>query len=251
MNKVDIKFMGHCTILIKTDTVNFILDPNFASKLFYLRRLDKPVLDTESFHDVNAILISNAHHHRLHPSSFKHFKQTAQMILPLGLGKFVNTYFNFRLTELKAGAQTTLADWKIIAIKSLHKGFRKCLFSRKKSLNYILKSQDKTIFYCSDTKYDGAYFFDIGKEYNIDLAILPIDHVGPDFLARKRYKSISNALQACQDLGAKKMLPYCFGSFNFSGRKAKSVLKKLKKETELTGIDERVHVLNPGEILSL
>ncbi|MBU0506861.1 MAG: MBL fold metallo-hydrolase [bacterium] len=247
MSEITIRYLGHSSLMIHADNINFLFDPNFDVKLMKMKRLDEPKIDQELLHEVQVILISNPHHHRLNLPSFKFLKQAAQLILPLGLSKIVNTYFHFRVTELKAGAQTEVGEIKIIGIKSLHKAFRNCSLIRKNALNYIIKTPTKTIFYCSDSPYDGSYFFDLGKEYNIDVAILPIDHVGLDIFAKNRYMTREQALQAMQDLGAKKMIPYCFGSFNFAGRKRENVLNLFKKDIEKASLEEKVIILEPGQ----
>lgn len=251
MSKTKVKFLGHTTVQVQSQNVNFIFDPNFINKLCSLKRKDKPVILTEELHNINAILISNAHRNRLNLDSLKYFKQVSQIVLPMGVGKVFKNFFQFHFNELKAGAQTTIGDCEIHAIRSLHRGSRGLGFKYKNSLNYIIKMPHHKLFYCSDTKYEGAYFHKIGKEHKIDLAILPIDHVGPDLISRKRYMTASQALHAFRDLGAAKMIPNCYGAFNFSGRTAKKVLKGLNQEIEKHDLKDKVAVLQPGEEIEL
>jgi len=251
MSKVAITFLGHTTVLIKSEEISIITDPNFSDKTLSLKRKDQPIINPDALNSVNVITISNAHHNRLNTDSFKYFKQDVQMVLPIGLGKLVNTYFNFRLSELKEDAEKVIGSSKIIAKKSLHRGFRTSGLTFSNSLHYIFKLGDKTIFYCSDTKYDGTYFFELGKAYDIDLAILPIDHVGPDLTANGRYLNVSRAVQAFQDLNAKKMLPVSYGSFSFSGHSKESVEKKLLKEIEKHSLQDKIQIVEPGGDLTL
>ena len=253
MTKATITFLGHTTVLINMDGILFIIDPNFSKKISLLKRLDDNLIniDTDKLHQIQVILLTNAHRNRFDTGSFRFFKQTAQVILPLGSSKFLGKYYRFHKNELKAGAETKIGNCQIIALKSLHRGFRTCSALKTNSLNYMLKTPDQTIFYCSDTRYDGAYFYDIGREYNIDLAILPVDHVGIDALAKNRFMNTSQALQAFRDLNAKKMLPVAFGSFNFAQRKAAKVIENIKAEMLKQNLGDEVCILDRGESLTI
>ncbi|HLD43975.1 MAG TPA: hypothetical protein VJC18_00965, partial [bacterium] len=139
----------------------------------------------------------------------------------------------------------------VTGVKSLHRAYRSNVFVQKPALHYLLHLGDKTIFYCSDTSYDGSFFFDVGKDQKIDLAILPVDHISPDLVAKKRFMNTRNALQAIQDMGAPKMIPYAFGAFNFASRKADKIVAQLKKDAEQLNLLDRIHVLAPGEEMVL
>ena len=249
MSRTSITFNGHTTILFRAGELRFIFDPNFENKTLMLNRMDKPVFDADEMHQVNSILISNAHHNRLAPSSFKYFKQTAQVMMPLGLGRILSRFYHFHINELKAGAETTIGDCRIIAVKALHRGFRTPDFGYKNALNYLIKAPGFTLFYVSDSRHEGDYFYKIGKEHNIDVVCMPLDHVGPDLIAGKRFLSTREALQAFRDLGASRMIPYGYGSFNFNGRSRDKVEKKLFEEMAKAGLSDEICILKPGETL--
>ncbi|MBF0103779.1 MAG: MBL fold metallo-hydrolase [Deltaproteobacteria bacterium] len=251
MNECSITFLGHTTVWLKTSDISLVIDPNFDKKMFYLRRLDDPSINTEDLHKVNCVLLSNAHHHRMNLDALRYFKQTAQIILPMGLGRIISRFHRFPINELKNGAEMGIGSCQIIGLKPLHRGFRNCPLIPQNSLHYIIKLPTATVFYCSDTKYDGACFFDIGKNYNIDVAILPIDHLNPDFIAGKRYMTPAEAVQAFKDLGAKKMIPNAFGSFNYHGRTFEKISETLSQEMTKQGVTSEVCLLRPGEKIDL
>jgi len=235
-----LKFLGHTTIYLNLDNVHLIIDPHFGRKLHFLKRKDQPIFNFEELHNVDAILISHLNKHRFDLSSFCYFKQSTQIILPLGRGKLLNKHFQFHVSELKGGAQTTIGNCEIHAIKTLN----------NKGINYIIKSNTLTIFYATDSKYDGAYFYDIGKKYNIDLAILPIAPVCPTLFSKGNMNS-KQALQAFQDLKAKKMVPNCFGSFSYSGHSTEKIIEAFQKEINQLDLLDQVQILRAGEEIDI
>lgn len=246
MSKTKVKFLGHTTVLVQTGYVNFIFDPNFSHKLRWLKRKTKPFIPFEDLHNVHAILISNARRHRFDLDSMRYFKQASQIILPLGLARRFDKSFAFHLIELKPGAQTNVSDCRVTAIKALAPAA-----TRRGGLNYLVKTPMYTIFYATDTAYQGAYFHKIGRDFKITLAILPIDHVGFDFCASKRYMNPAQALHAFQDLGADKMLPVCYGAFHLSRRSPDKFLKEFENEVASQGLTNKVVVLRPGDEIKL
>lgn len=253
MTQTTITYLGHTGLLITSDQVRFVIDPNFSSKVVSLKRQQPSahLQYIDQLHQVNAILYTNAHHHRLDTKSLGFFKQTAQLVLPLGLGSVIPKVYRFHQTELKDGAELHFGDCYIRAIKARHRGFRKSGLTHKACLNYLIKTPTGNIFYCSDSAYEGAYFYDIGQEFKIDVAILPIDHVGPDFSAGKRYMTAKQALQAFGDLQASQMVPNCYGAFSFSGHKIDKILAELNQQIAEQDLQSKVKVLQPGEIFCL
>lgn len=240
--------MGHSSFLITTRDVKFVFDPCFSNNICFVNRDQPAVYDPIELHDVQVIVLSNANKNRFDIRSLKFFKQNTQMIVPSGMGESLKIEFDSRITEMADSAETSVGHNKIIAYQSLYTGFKNLFSSRINSLNYILKNTDMTLFYCSESKYEGVYFYDLGKKHNIDVAIIPIDHVCPDFLAGKRFMSMSKAIQTCLDLNAKVMIPCSYGAFNFSKRVYEEELEKLNTEIEKFGVRDRIKVLQPGEI---
>lgn len=252
MTQVQIQFLGHAGILIQSEQLKLVVDANFSSRIPFIRRVGAVApVPFESLQKVQAIFYTNAHHHRLDVPSLRCFKQTTQIFTPLEVASVIPSMFQFHRTEFKDGAEIEVGDIKVKAIKGLHRAFRKSGLRYPLSLNYLFKVAGKTVFYCSDTRYDGAYFYDLGQEHKIDLAILPIDHVGPDQLATNRYMDLHQALQAFQDLKAAQMLPVCYGAFNFSARSSEAFLENFRTEVNRLQLAERVLILEPFTSLFL
>lgn len=251
MSKTIVRFLGHTSVLIEHSGLQVIFDPNFSNKIPFIKRKSPAVFDPFALHKTNVILYSAGCHHRLNTLSLRYFKQSTQIIMPMGLSKFVGDFFSFRISELKGGAEKQISDCNIKAVKSLNKSSRFPQWNAGNCLNYILRWPDFTVLYVGESSYDGSYFHELGSEHKIDLAILPIDHVGPDAQALNKHMTPTQALQAFLDLNAKKMIPNCFGAFNWSKRDEQKFLEAFKTEVASLQLQEKIFMLSPGENLEL
>lgn len=248
---LSISFLGHTTISVKSESLRLVFDPNFNRQLFNIKRQSPAVFRVDDLNQTQVVLFTSAHHHRLDISSLGYFKQNVQVLVPRGLAKIISTYFEFHLSELKDGATVKFGNTTITALKAKHRGFRKMGFGYPLALNYLVKTPERTILYVGDTSYEGAYFHDLGQKHKIDVACLPVDHVGLDSLAVNRYLKPSQAIQAFEDLGASLMVPHSFGAFNFAGRSFDNVKDELMGEAKRHGVEGRVKNLHPGEFFQL
>jgi L-ascorbate metabolism protein UlaG (beta-lactamase superfamily) len=245
-----IQYIGHTTVLVSAKGLQLVFDPNFNKKIPMIKRQQEAVFNPLDLHKTQAIFYTNAHYHRLDLKSLKYFSLTSQIIIPIGISKIIKPSFPFHITELKEDAEMTMGESQVYAYKALYKA-KRALNHYSNCLNYVVKTPSLTFCYISDTRYEGLYFYDMGKKHAIDVAFLPIDHVGPDSTARSRYLDIPKALQAFLDLGAKKLVPVCYGAFNFSHRNHEKFKEKLLKEAEKLNIADKMCLLAPGESLKV
>jgi L-ascorbate metabolism protein UlaG (beta-lactamase superfamily) len=106
------------------------------------------------------------------------------------------------------------------------------------------------ILYGTDSPY-GKHFAEIKNRFKIDVAILPIGHVAPDFWAGKRYLSVAEAIQAFVDLGADTLIPNAYGAFAWDASSHGRIRDQLNEEIFKQSLRERVRVLKPGETFEL
>lgn len=247
-----ITFLGHTTILVEYGDTRVIIDPNFSRGLPLMRRHDSPVFTPREMHRVHTVLFSNPRLNRLNIGSLKYFKQnTTRVLLPKGLAKFVKRFYQFPVTEIEPNQEIDVGNIRITPIPSRHFSMRFFL-PHQTSLNFLLRTPDKTIFYCSDLKYDKDFFTQIGTGRTIDLAVLPIDYVGNDFVNKGNFLNVTDALKAFGDLGAKTMLPNAYGSFVWKGRNPHLARQALENAVDTDrSLKERVKILDPGASMAV
>lgn len=252
MSETIVKYLGHTTVLIECGPDRIIIDPNFSSGMPLARRQEKSVFDPHELHDIAGLLISNPRLNRLDQGSLKFFKQRkTRVVIAKGLGQYIKRFFNFAVSEMEAGQSVSFGEIHVTAIPRRHFSVR-FLMPHKISLNFIIQTPDKTIFYGSDLKYDKDFFTQLGESYKIDLAILPIDYVGSSWVNRGNFLTMHDALRAFEDLGARLLLPNGHSAFVWLGRNPMAARQLLEQELEKNrSLKEKVHILNPGATLAI
>lgn len=238
-----LKFLGHTSILIESGDLHLLFDPVFTEKWPFQKRKQPFQLDLELLQQVNCLALTSPHHHRFQPDSLRYFKQSTQVIVPSGSSDLVQGYFNFHLTELSPGASIDLGQNKLHAIEALHRGHRGLNYKYKLCLNYVLETPGKTYFFCSDNRYEGHYFHEIGEKFKIDVAILPIGQLGKNALKSNRNLNPKLSVQAFEDLKAKTFVPYFYGSFGESAN-TDDLLIELKAEMTEHGLESHLQILD-------
>lgn len=239
-----LKFLGHTSILIESEDLNLLFDPVFTNQIPFKKRKQPFVHHPDVLQKVNCLALTSPHHHRFQPDSLRYFKQSTQVIVPQDCADLVQGFFNFHLTELSDGASIKLGQNKLYAIEALHRGHRGLNYKYKLCLNYVLKTPKKTYLFVSDNRYEGQYFHELGEKFKIDIAIMPIGQLGKNALKSNRNLNPKLCVQAFEDLKAKALVPYFYGSFGESAIHAGALIQDLKDEMQKHGHADHLQILD-------
>lgn len=246
-----IQFVGHSTLWVTLDNHHFIVDANFSKRLFGIFKRHAPLgIDINNIPDVTSLLVTHAHYDHLDIFTYKYFPQDKTIISPKGLKKFINKFVHNPIVELKPWEEHNCNSVKIIAVPTKHHGFRVSGLRYTKCNGYILKGTNHTVYLPGDTAY-GPHFKEIGSQYDIDAACLPIGAYRPRWFMKSRHLSPKEALKAREDLNAKKLIPIHWGSFRLAFDKVDEPIKIFRKEVSETTDEGLTAILNPGESLDL
>ena len=107
-----------------------------------------------------------------------------------------------------------------------------------------------TIYHSGDTAYfDG--FADIGREADIDLAIINLGAYAPRWFMRQSHIDPAQTVAAFRQLRAKRLLVVHWGTFRLGDEPAYLPPDELAAEMQKAGLADRLVRLNPGETLRL
>jgi L-ascorbate metabolism protein UlaG (beta-lactamase superfamily) len=247
---LSIAFAGHTTMLLQNANDLIVTDPNFSLSSGLITRRDQAVFDPFLLHSAKAVLVTSAHFHRLNFPSYKYFQTTCPFLIPEGIKSLCEGHANGQWTEMKPRAEFNAGSFRILALPAAHTGARVTSLRFTGSLHYLIRTGNQTIFYGGDTAYTRD-FAEIGAEFAIDAAILPIDAIGPESWRMGRYLTPENALRAFKDLKAKRFIPNAFGSYAFGNRDVQDCLKRLRQLVVADGIQAKLSVLAPGEKIEI
>jgi L-ascorbate metabolism protein UlaG (beta-lactamase superfamily) len=122
---------------------------------------------------------------------------------------------------------------------------------------YLLETDDESVFFAGDTALTATthalverVLWDRGRE--LDVALLPIGWAPawkPGF--RRGHLTGEDALALFEILRARAMMPYHWGTFRHVTASAHDAIDRLRTHLGAYERRERVHVIEPGESLTL
>lgn len=109
-------------------------------------------------------------------------------------------------------------------------------------------SAAKCIYFAGDSGYFSG-FKDIGKRFNVDVALMPIGAYEPEWFMGPQHVTPEDALRAFKDTGASLFVPMHYGAFKLADDTPREALDRLEAERcRLKLPEERVVVLPLGHV---
>ena len=171
---LDIRFLGHSTVLLELDGLRILTDPVLRPWIGALRRhvpAHDPTAET-----VDVVLISHGHNDHLDLPSLRLLKGTPLLIVPRGLGQLVRKAGFDRVTEVVPEDRVQVAPGVAVqAFPAVHDGSRP-LGPRAVALGFVIEGSS-SVYFAGDT--------DIFPEMarlrdRMDVALLPVWGWGPN-----------------------------------------------------------------------
>ena len=244
-----VAYLGHATVLIELDGTKLLTDPLLRPRVTHLRRAS--TVEMEALRDVDAVLISHAHHDHLDPRSLMRLDRAVQIVVPKGLGSLVRRKDFGSVTEVEEGDECALGSLTVRATHAEHGGKRQPGRARGPALGYVIQGS-RTIYFAGDTAlFDGMD----GLASNLDVALLPIWGWGPS-LGRGLHLDPRSAAEALRLLRPRIAIPIHWGTYRPLHRGAGASFlsepaKAFEREAAALAPEVDVRVLQPGERLPL
>lgn len=248
MSKLKITYVGHATFLIEMDGQFILTDPNFSRKTLFAKRLKDPGIKPEEIPPLTAIVITHANYSHLDLFSFKYFSLKTPVIVPQGLGKFLQKFLRNPIIELPAWGEHSFEKLKIYSVPVKHHGCRWSGLRWRAATGYLLEKEGETVLFPGDTGY-GEQFKEISNLHRVKVALLPIGHYHPRWLRKRSQMNPAEALKAFNDLKGEVMIPYHWGTFHSFFEQPEIPIEKLKKLLKGKPND-KVKILEIGESFS-
>jgi L-ascorbate metabolism protein UlaG (beta-lactamase superfamily) len=249
-NPTSIKYVGHSTVLLEMSGVKVLTDPVFRKRIWFLKRNGPHALDGIDLGSLDAVLLSHMHFDHMDYPSLNAIPRSVPIVAPQGGGKYLRRKVSHEIIELHEGESIEIKNISITATPSNHhSGFYWPFWYPSKVLSYILQGS-QTVYFVGDTAlFDGMG--DLGREYNIDAALLPVWGYGP--YIRGDHLSPTDAASALSMLSPRMAIPIHWGTLRPIGPwwKKMSFMKDpphlFWKRAAECAPETNVCILNPGE----
>jgi len=248
-----ITFLKHASVMIKDVDRHLIVDPVFSEIFWFIKDFSPLAFDPRDMPRPRHILITHGHYDHLDKASLSIFDKKTHVISPLG--------YNDIFEELSMKNRTPL-DWydsyddgriNITFLPSNHWTMRSPIVGPNRSLwgGYLIRLRSGyTIYLSGDTAYfDG--FEQLGREYQIDLAVFNVGAYEPRWFMAQSHSNPRETVQAFKELNADKMIILHWGTFRLGNEPVHFPPTQVKEEMKKEGLLGKFIDIKHGETVYL
>jgi N-acyl-phosphatidylethanolamine-hydrolysing phospholipase D len=250
---LSVTFIKHATVLIKDLDQYLIVDPVFNDIFWFIKDFSPLAFDLKELPKIEHILITHGHYDHLDETSLGTFNHSTHVISPLG--------YDDVFDGLKMHHRTKL-DWydtyrdgarEITLLPCNHWTMRNPIAGPNRMLwgSYLIKTAaGKTIYVSGDTAFfDG--FHEIGRQYDVDLAIINLGAYEPRWFMAPSHMNPQETVEAFKQLGARKLMIVHWGTFRLGDEPVHFPPLELRRELQKEGLLDRWIDLKHGETVYL
>ncbi len=243
---LSVTYLGHASALINLDGRYVLTDPNLNPRLGLARRRNHPGPAWESLPAIDLVIISHAHLDHLDKFTLRKLARATLFLVPPGVGITIKRLGFENVTELELWQTISAGGLQVTAVPAKHWGARFILDVWRGCCGFVLKADAGQVYFAGDTDYFPG-FKEIGKRFNLDIALLPIGTYSPRLLLDRYHLNPEEAIRAFADLNARYMVPIHWGTFRLSAEPLDEPLAWLKSLARSNGLEERILILEPGQ----
>ncbi len=217
-------WIGHASVYIEIDGLRMLVDPMFSdyASPFAIgpRRFQAPALPLEDLPVIDAVLISHDHYDHLDMFSVQQLaSRGASFVVPLGIGAHLSLWGvpAAQIHELEWWQEHTIGGVRVISTPARHYSGRSLTDARRTLwTSWAVIGPRHRFFVSGDTGYS-EHFREIGARLGpFDMSFMKIGAYGPGAPWLDIHMSVEDAVRAHRDVGARRMLPVHWGTFNLA-----------------------------------
>jgi len=249
--RTTVTYLGHASLLLESGGEVLVTDPMFGDRVgrFFTKRSSPSQFRPEALRGTVGALISHAHHDHLDYPSLGRLGLDLPVVVPWGLSVPMQLRRFTNVQMLRPWEGRRVGRWQVTAVPSRHFGGRLPMLYTSGHQGYVA-SRSHGIYFAGDTGLDVPMFQEIGRRFDLDLAILPIAGAVFPWYRRNHMNGVE-ALVALRALGARRMLPMHFETFPASFEPVGAARQSLLREADRLGMTDRVVLLGEGATLTL
>src|SRR4051812_45437952 len=200
-----VTWLGHATVLLELGGATLLTDPVLRQRLVHLRRhAAAPTVPR----DVDAVLVSHAHHDHLDLPSLRRLGAAPTVVVPRGAARALRRVPMRRVVEINPGEEHRVGDVRVHAVAAVHDGRRAPRTHPSEALGYVVEDGGLRIYFAGDTeRFDGMG----GERGPIDLALLGVWGWGPTL--GPGHMDPEQAATATAQLRPRVVVPIHWGTF--------------------------------------
>ncbi len=228
-------WLGHACFVIQLGGIRYITDP-VLNGMPMVPRLVHPPFPTPQITGVDYILISHDHRDHCDQKSVQQLLSAnpqAKIFTSLGMERTISKWIGDTPMQTAGWYQQFKSpshEPQLTFLPTRHWS-RRGLFDFNQVLwgAFLFEYQGKRHYFGGDSAYHWP-FADTGEHFpDIDIAMLGIGAYAPDYMMQGAHMNPEEAVQAWQDLGAKRLLPMHYGTYDLSNEPASEPYRRIQK----------------------
>jgi N-acyl-phosphatidylethanolamine-hydrolysing phospholipase D len=246
---LSVTFVKHASVMIKDDDRYLLVDPVFSEIFWFIKDFTPLDFDLSEMPQPDHILITHGHYDHLDIPSLGRFDPNTHVVSPLGynaifddLGMKNRTQLDWYDTYRDGTRELTLLPCNHWTMRNPFRGPNHSLWG-----SYLFRTASgRSIYIAGDSAYfDG--FREIGREFDIDLAIINLGAYEPRWFMAPSHMNPAETVAAFQQLNAKKLMIVHWGTFRLGDEPVHFPPMDLKPELAKAGLLDRWVDIRHGE----
>ncbi|MBK9014482.1 MAG: MBL fold metallo-hydrolase [Saprospiraceae bacterium] len=220
----DVKvWLGHASFFFRLNGLNILVDPVFGKLTPFTPRHSGLPVRPDQFRKLDLILVTHDHRDHCDETSLRLLLRNnprAQVVTGLGMAKVIQPWASGqKIVEMDWHQQLNLESLglRITYLPTRH-WCRRWLTDMNVRLwgAFVFETPDTTIYFGGDSGYGSHFAHTAALFPRIDFAFLGIGAFSPVWFMKSNHMSPADAWQAFSDLGARKLVPMHYGTFDLS-----------------------------------
>ncbi|MFO7707317.1 MAG: MBL fold metallo-hydrolase [Desulfobacterales bacterium] len=252
-NGLSVTYLKHAGLMINDGGHRILIDPVFSKIFWFIRDFSPLAFDVGRMPAADQVLLTHGHFDHLDIPSLASLPKSARVLSPLGYGDILGETGLNRRTELDWYQSARTAGREITLLPCNHWTMRNPVAGPNLALwgSYLIRTAaGATIYVSGDTAYfDG--FEQIGREFDIDLAVINLGAYEPRWFMAPSHIGPEETVRAFRELGAKQLAIMHWGTFQLGDEPVHVPPRHIREAMRREGLLDRLVDWKHGETLFL
>jgi L-ascorbate metabolism protein UlaG (beta-lactamase superfamily) len=248
---ISVTFLKHASLVINDGGRFIMVDPVYSEIFWFIKDFSPLQFDPRTIPEPQHVLITHGHYDHLDTASLAYLKKDTHIVTPLGYDHHFSELEMTNRTQLDWYNKYRDGDLEITLLPCNHWTMRNPITGPNRSLwgSYLIRTAGGyTIYISGDTAYfDG--FEQLGREYDIDLAVFNVGAYEPRWFMAQSHIDPRETVQAFKELNARKLLVVHWGTFRLGNEPVHFPPLQVKEELGKDGLLDRLVDLTHGQTL--
>jgi L-ascorbate metabolism protein UlaG (beta-lactamase superfamily) len=250
---LSVTYLKHASLMLQDAGRRLLLDPVFASPFWFMRDFTPLDLERAPLPRPDHVLITHGHYDHLDTDSLERLPRDVHVICPPGYDDIFDQLGLSNRTVLDWYDSYTDGEREITFLPSNHWTMRNPVVGPNTGLwgSYLVRTAaGPTVYLSGDTAYfDG--FDQIGREFDIDLAVFNVGAYEPRWFMAQSHINPRETVAAFRQLGARRLMIMHWGTFRLGDEPVHLPPQHMQAAMDAAGVGHRLISWEHGQTVPL